>query len=209
MKGRIRLFWLILAVVCSALAVFACLYAGLFGSIINRPEGNPADTVTQFFESIRYGNYPLAYSCLSDYSTLGLEQEPETPEAKAVYDALKKSYTWSLDGDCAVNGTEATQKLRLRALNIRRTEAAVASRVDPVLQEMLAEKPNSEIYDETGGYRSSLTDAVYTEALNRALADADSLCETTNLEIRLQYIDGSWKIITDRALMNALVGGQS
>ena len=209
MKGRIRLFWLILAVVCSATAVFACLYAALFGSIINRPEGNPADTVTQFFESIRFGNYPLAYSCLSDYSTLGLEQEPETPEAKAVYDALKKSYTYSLDGDCAVNGTEATQRVRLRALNIRRTEAAVASRVDGVLQEMLAEKTNAEIYDETGAYRSSLTDAVYTEALNRALAEPDSLCETVNLEIRLQYIDGTWKIITDRALMNALVGGQS
>lgn len=209
MSGRIRLFWLILAVVCSALAVFACLYAALFGNIVNRPEGNPADTVTQFFESVRLGNYPLAYSCLSDFSTLGLEQEPETEEAKAVYDALKKSYTYSLDGDCSVNGTEATQKVRLRALNIRRTEAAISSRVDSVLQEMLSQMTNAEIYDETGTYRSSLTDAVYTEALNQALADADSLCETVNLEIRLQYIDGAWKMMTDRALMNALVGGQS
>ena len=139
----------------------------------------------------------------------GLEQEPETEEAKAVYDALKKSYTYSLDGDCSVNGTEATQKVRLRALNIRRTEAAISSRVDSVLQEMLSQMTNAEIYDETGAYRSSLTDAVYTEALNQALADADSLCETVNLEIRLQYIDGAWKMTTDRALMNALVGGQS
>ena len=108
-----------------------------------------------------------------------------------------------------MNGTEATQKVRLRALNIRRTEAAVSSRVDSVLQEMLAQMTNAEIYDETGAYRSSLTDAVYTEALNQALADADSLCETVNLEIRLQYIDGAWKMTTDRALMNALVGGQS
>ena len=209
MNGRIRLFWLITAVLFSALAVFACLYAGLFGSIYNRPEGDPADTVTQFFESIRVGNYPLAYSCLSDYSTLGLEREPETPEAKAVYDALKGSYTWSADGACLVRGTEAVQKVRLRALNIRRTEAAITSRVDSVLQEMVADMPNNEIYDETGAYRSSLTDAVYAEALRQVLADADTLCETTALEIRLQYIDGAWKILTDRALMNALVGGQS
>ena len=74
---------------------------------------------------------------------------------------------------------------------------------------MVSELPNSEIYDETGGYRSSLTDAVYAEALRQVLTDPDPLCETVSLEIRLQYIDGTWKIITDRALTNALMGGQS
>ena len=209
MNGRIHLFWLIVAVVVAALAIFACFYAGLFGSIYNRPEGDPTDTVTQFFESIRLGNYPLAYSCLSDYTTLGLENEPETPEAKAVYDAMKQSYSWSLDGSCSVSGTEATQKVNLRVLNIRRTEAAVTARVDSVLQEMIADMPSAQVYDETGAYRSSLTDAVYTEALRQALQDMDPLCETTSLELHLQYMDGSWKIITDRTLMNALVGGQS
>ena len=207
--GRIRLFWLIIAVVFAALAVFACLYAGLFGSIYNRPEGNPADTITQFFESVRVGNYPIAYACLSDYSGLGLELQPETPEAQALYAAMKQSYTWSLDGDPRISGSDATQKVQLRVLNVRRAETAATARVDSVLQSMVAELPNSEIYDEAGGYRSSLTDAVYAEALRQALLDPDSLCETVTLEIRLQYLDGTWKIITDRALMTALMGGQS
>ena len=207
--GRIRLFWLIIAVLSAALAAFGCLYAGLFGSLYNRPEGDPADTVVQFFESVRLGNYPLAYSCLSDYSSLGLEQQPETPEAQAVYTVLRQSYTYSLDGDCTVNGSDATQEVRLRVLNIRRTEAAAAALVDSVLQNMVAERPNDEVYDDAGGYRSGLTDEVYAEALRQVLSDPDPLCETVNLEVRLQYTDGAWKMITDRALMNALVGGQS
>ena len=209
MSGRIRLFWLIAAVVMAALAVFACLYAGLFGSIHNRPEGNPADTVAQFFESVRVGNYPIAYACLSDYSSLGLEQQPETPEAQALYVVMKQSYSWSPDGEARISGTDAVQKVQLRALNVRRVEAAVTARVDQVLQGMVSELPNSDVYDETGGYRSSLTDAVYAEALRQTLSDPDPLCETVNLEIRLQYLDGAWKIITDRALMTALMGGQS
>ena len=207
--GRIRLFWLIIAVIFAALAVFACLYAWLFGSIYDRPKGNPADTVATFFESVRVGNYPIAYSCLSDYSSLGLERQPETAEAQAVYAAMKQSYTWNLNGSADISSTDATQKVQLRALNVRRVEAAAAAKVDGILQSMVEDMSEDEVYDEDGNYRSSLTDTVFTEALRQTLSDPDPLCETTNLEIHLQYIDGSWKIIVDRALMTALMGGQS
>ena len=209
MSGRIRLFWVILTAMFTALAVIACVYAGLFGSMYNRPEGDPAETVTWFFDSIRIGNYPSAYSCLGDYVTLGLEREPETPEARQVYDALKKTYTWSLDGDCRVNGLEAVQPVSFRALNIRKTEDAVAKRANELFEQETADKPASEVYDETGAVLPSVTDRVYAMALEEALAYPDSLCSETGLEIRLQYADGTWKIVTDRALMNALVGGES
>ena len=71
MSGKIRLFWLILAVLFAAAAGFACFYADLFGSIYNRPDGDPGETVSQFFVSVRNGNYISAYSCLSDYLTIG------------------------------------------------------------------------------------------------------------------------------------------
>ena len=64
MSGKIRLFWLILAVLFAGLACFACFYAGLYGSIYNQPDADPAETVTRFFESIRIGDYTTAYACL-------------------------------------------------------------------------------------------------------------------------------------------------
>jgi hypothetical protein len=209
LSGRIRLFWVVFTALFAALAVLACVYSSLFGSIWNRPEGDPAETVTWFFDSIRIGNYPSAYSCLSDYVTLGLEQEPETPEARKIYDVLKKTYTWSLNGDCRVSGLEAVQPVSFRVLNIRRTEDAVAARASEIFEQETADKPVSEVYDENGAPLQTVTDRVYAMALEEALAHPDALCSETELEIKLQYVDGAWKIVTDRPLMAALVGGES
>lgn len=209
MNGRIRLFWMFFTALFAALAVLACVYAVLFGSIYNRPAGDPGETVTWFFDSIRIGNYPSAYSCLSDYMTLGLEQEPETPEARQLYEAMKKSYSYSLNGDCSINGMDAVQPVRFRALNLRRTEDAVAGLAQEIFEQQTADRPASELYGEDGALLPSVTDSVYAAALTKALENPDALCRETDLEIRLQYMDGTWKIITDRALMNALVGGES
>ena len=209
MKGRFNLFWLIFAVLFAAAAGFACFYAGLFGTIYNHPDGEPAETVILFFDSIRFRNYAQAYACLSDYTTLGLENEPESAEAKQVYEALRSSYSYTLDGSSSVNGREATQNVTLRSLNVRLTESAVQQMVNGILEKMVVELPQSEVYDGNGGYLTSLTDAVYAEALNQALQNTDALCTDTKLQIQLKYMDGMWKIVTDRSLMNALVGGEN
>ena len=209
MSGRIRLFWVVFTALFAALAVLACVYAGLFGSVWIRPEGDPAETVSWFFDSVRIGNYPSAYSCLSDYVTLGLEQEPETPEAKQIYDALKKTYSWSLAGDCRIDGLEAVQPVNFRALNISRTEEAVAKRAAEIFEQATADRPADQVYDETGAVLPAVTDQVYAMALEEALAHPDALCSETELEVKLIYTGGTWKIVTDRPLMAALVGGEN
>ena len=209
MSGRIRLFWLILAVLFAGIAGFACVYAGLYGSIYNQPDADPVETVTRFFDSVRNGNYPEAYACLSDYASLGLEKEPESAEAKQIYDTLKSSYSYSLSGTSTVTGREATQRVVLRALNLRMAETAIQQQVNGIVEEMVATLPQEEVYNGNGGYLTSFTDAVYAEAQNRALENIDSLCTDTQLLIQLKYMDGTWKIVTDRSLMSALVGGEN
>lgn len=213
MQGRIRLFWLIFAVLFAALGLLACVYAFLFGSIYNQPpQGDPKETVQLFFDGVRVGNYRIAYSCLSDYFSLGLENEPESEEARQLYRALKGSYSYNLLGESTVDGIHATQRVSLRALNIRRTEDAVAQRVDAVLEETVKDLPESSVYDEDGKYLQSLTDTVYSRALEQVLGDQgsmESLKQDTVLEIHLVYRDGLWKIVTDRALMSALMGGEN
>ena len=209
MRGRFRLFWLILAVLFAGMAGFACFFAMMYGSIYNQPDADPVETVTGFFDSLQVRNYPEAYACLSDYASLGLENEPESAEARAVYDALRSSYSYTLSGSSSVTGLEASQRVVLRALNLRMTENAVQQRVNGILEEMVATMPESEVYDGNGGYLTSFTDAIYTEALNQALQNADALCSDTQLQIQLKYMDGTWKIVTDRNLMTALIGGEN
>ena len=209
MRGRFRLFWLILAVLFAGMAAFACFFAMMYGSIYNQPDADPVETVTGFFDSLQARNYPEAYACLSDYASLGLENEPESAEARAVYDALRSSYSYTLSGSSSVTGLEASQRVVLRALNLRMTENAVQQRVNGILEEMVATMPESEVYDGNGGYLTSFTDAIYTEALNQALQNTDALCSDTQLLIQLKYMDGTWKIVTDRNLMTALIGGEN
>ena len=209
MRGKFRLFWLILAVLFAGMAGVACFYAAMYGSIYNRPDADPAETVTRFFESIRARNYPEAYACLSDYASLGLEKEPESAEARAMYDALRNSYSYTLSGSSSVTGLEASQRVVLRALNMRMTENAVQQRVNGILEELVTTMPESEIYDGNGGYLTSFTDTIYKEALNQALQNTDTLCSDTQLLIQLKYMDGTWKIVTDRNLMTALIGGEN
>ena len=209
MRGRFRLFWLILAVLFAGMAGFACFFAMMYGSIYNRPDADPVETVTRFFDSVQARNYPEAYACLSDYASLGLENEPESAEAKAMYDALRGSYSYTLSGGSTVTGLEASQRAVLRALNLRMTENAVQQQVNGILEEMVTVMPASEVYDGNGGYLTSFTDAIYREALNRALQNTDALCSDTQLLIQLKYMDGTWKIVTDRSLMTALIGGEN
>ena len=209
MRGKFRLFWLILAVLFAGMAGVACFYAAMYGSIYNRPDADPAETVTRFFESIRARNYPEAYACLSDYASLGLEKEPESAEARAMYDALRNSYSYTLSGSSSVTGLEASQRVVLRALNLRMTENAVQQRVNGILEELVTTMPESEVYDGNGGYLTSFTDTIYKEALNQALQNIDTLCSDTQLLIQLKYMDGTWKIVTDRNLMTALIGGEN
>lgn len=209
MRGRFRLFWLILAVLFAGMAGFACFFAMMYGSIYNRPDADPVETVTRFFDSVQARNYPEAYACLSDYASLGLENEPESAEAKAMYDALRGSYSYTLSGSSTVTGLEASQRVALRALNLRMTENAVQQRVNGILEEMVTAMPESAVYDGNGGYLTSFTDAIYREALNQALQNTDALCSDTQLLIQLKYMDGTWKIVTDRNLMTALIGGEN
>ena len=209
MSGRMRLFWLVFAVVFAAAAVFACFYAGLFGTVYNRPGGNPQETVQNFFESIKNGDYSSAYACLADYTSLGLETEPETAEAKALYSALKQSYGYVITGESTIEALNAVQTVRFRALNIRRAEDAISQRVNETLEELVAELPPEQVYAAEGGYLPGLTDLVYSTALERVLQNPDPLCSETGLTVHLQFRNGQWLILSDRSLQNALMGGES
>ena len=47
------------------------------------------------------------------------------------------------------------------------------------------------------------------ETLDQALQNTDTLCSDTQLLMQLKYMDGTWKIVTDRNLMTALIGGEN
>lgn len=207
MAGKINKFWLAVMIVLIALALGLCVFAVSRGSIYIRPEGEPQETVTRFFDSLEAERYEDAYACLSDYKTLGLENEPGSDAGKQVFTALKASYEYTLLGPCTVDQLTATQKLSFRYLDVKSMEASITEKVDGILETLVAERPRNEIYDENDGYLPAVTDEVYATALAQTLEDAESFYTTTELEIQLDYLNDQWLMKTSPALINAIQGG--
>ncbi len=207
MRKKIHPFWAALSVLLSLAALALCLIAGRGGTLYLRPDGDPQEVVTYFFNAIVAGEYRSAYACLSDYSELGLEHEPESGTGRTLCEALRRSYGFTLAEDCRVDRLTAVQPVLLRYLDVRSVETQIAARVEDIAAELVAERPAPEIYDEEGAYLASFTDEVYATALDEVLRDEADYYNTVPLELTLVYRGGAWRIQSSPALFTALLGG--
>ena len=175
------LFWITVSIIAVITAMILCFVGAGKGILIAKPLGDPQKTVTEFLDAIIAGDYQKAYGYLDGYSTLGLEQEPESPEGKLVMEALKQSYSYSLSGTCAKKGINASQIILLSRLDVKAVN----------------------------NYAAARSDLDYLSALQTVLADVRQYYTSDIIDISLKYINGQWKIIPDSTLISALQGGLS
>ena len=206
-SGRINVFWAVLGTVISGFAMLLCIVGSTSGTVYTKADGDPAETVQLFYDSIKKQDYVAAYSCLSDYSTLGLEKLPQTENAKLAYEALRQSYDYSIMGKPQIDRPEATVRVRFQYLDMTSFEDSVASRTNDNLAAFVKENPISAVYDENDQYLPEVTEKAYADALEFILNKADTYYSSTELSIKLEYVDGKWLIITDDAMLRPLMGG--
>ena len=96
--------------------------------------------------------------------------------------------------------------MRLRYLDLPSFEASVASRTNENLAEFVKNNPISMVYDENDQYLPSVTEKAYADALAFVLDKADSYYSSLEFQLKLEYEDGSWYIISDEVLHKALAG---
>ena len=204
---RINVFWSSIAVVACACAALLCLLASSLGILYAKPKGDPQQTVSAFFQSLSSGDYDSAYSYISGYSSLGLENTPSDTVSKTVYDALKASYSFTLSGECSVEKLSATQAIQLSYLNLPSLREDVSTKCLEKLGSIVMERKKTEVYDENDKFLPSVTAEAFEFAVNEVLNSAEKYCVTENINIKLEYKDGSWFIVPDTALINAISGG--
>ena len=185
------------------LAVFA---PGL-GTVVTAPAGDPQETVTEFFDSVITGDYPAAYACLSDYTSLGLENMPGTEAGQQIYQALRQSFSYKLYGDCVKNGLSARQQVLLTHLDVNALKADLKTAADTALAQLVQALPKNELYDENNNYLPSVTETAYANAVSSLLAHVEDYYTTTGLALELSYTTDGWRIVTNNLMLNALCGG--
>lgn len=210
MTRKPRRFNLPLAIIGVCLAAFTLVCATYFtgsGIILIHTNGNPSDVVDSFYSALIADNYPAAYGYLKDYTTLGLENEPQDGYSDKIYEALKNSYAYELTGPAVINEFTAVQDVRFTYLDITSISDDIASRIDGLLEERVEQLPWHMIYDDNGDYRTDLLDEVYDTAFANAMKSSSQYIVTTDYSVSLEYIGDNWFIIVNDDMTYCLAGG--
>lgn len=206
-NGKLKRSWAIAALVLGGAALLLSVFAPSLGTLITAPAGDPQETVTGFFDALSAGNYTEAYSYLSDYSGLGLENTPEKEAGQQIYQALRQSYSYKLYGECNVSGLSASQQVLFTHLDLTALEADLKDATNTALNQLVQTLPKDELYDENNNYLPSVTDTAYANAVSSLLGHVQDYYTTTGLELALTYTDDGWRITTNTLMLNAICGG--
>ena len=206
-KHKLRFFSLFLALVVSAAAMLLAAAGTQLGTLYAKPSGDPQAAVSAFFDALCAGNYDAAYEHLRDYADLGLAVPPSTPAGQKVYEALHRSFSYELEGDCVAEKLDAKQAVKMRYLNLPAMEGDVESETKRQIEEIVNARTTSEVYDENKHYRPEVTEEAYLAALDTVLAHAEDYYTEESFVLDLTYTDGRWQLLTSPALLRALNGG--
>ena len=205
-KGKIKIFGAVFAAILCAAAFALCVIAPGMDTVTGKTEGDPAQTVSEFFDCISVGDYDHAYTLLKDCTSLGLEKQPEDEAGRLIYAALKKSYSYKLYGEAVIEKYNAKQSVLLRSLDIDAMLDDLRAETDKTAEALARELDRAEIYDENDEYLPEFTDKVYIEAVKTVLSHAEDYYTTSGIELELVYADESWQIQLNDALTSALTG---
>lgn len=204
---KIKVSWALLSVFFTGLAMLLCIVGRSAGTVIARPAGDPQQTVEEFMDALVCGDYAEAYTHLSGYSTLGLENQPSSPAGQAIYQVLKDSFSYELYGECAVDKLEARQQVQFTYLDLKAIEGTIARETTSALEELVKSRPVSELYDENNNYLPEVSQEAYSTAVTRVLEHAEDYYTTAGLQLQLNYSGGSWQIVPGQDLLRVITGG--
>ena len=190
-----------------AVAFALCITGSVRGPVYTKTEGNPCDVITSFFDSIISGNYSSACDNLAEYSDIGLDVKPDDVVSAKMIDALRTSYDYELVGDCIINGLSASQKVRIRYLDLSKMSSDLQQNTNETIRLMVDSHLKNEIYDEDGNYRNDFISEAYSEAVDIALSHKNDYYSYSMIDIDMSYKSNHWLIYSSPELFAALCGG--
>lgn len=159
-----------------------------------------------FVQALNEGNLEAAAELMYGQPDLGVEMVPEDPESALVWDAFRSSITVELTGDWNVVQSALVRTGTITNLDVSAVLTKLPNMVQSLLdQKIAAAEDLTEIYDEQNAFRDELVEAVLREALQQALTqEAEPI--TREVTVKLVNRDGSWWVVPDQALLQAISG---
>lgn len=189
----------------------------LVGSIVlsfaalNKPEIQPPAEAKQCAEAVLNalddGDFAKVGTYLYGEPALDLDREPDTAEAKQLWNAYRDSVSVQTEGSCYGEGTDVYQTAEVTAMDISSVVSQLGSRASALLKQKLeAAGDPAGLLDENGEVPQYLKDEIRAQALTEALADSPKTV-TGQITMKLVQQHGQWWAVPDQTLLDILSGG--
>ena len=201
-----------LSKIVSALFAFlgmVLLAGGIFLSFANRNAGAPGravpqeakDCATAFLTALNGHDLESARTYLYGNPDLGLSQTSEDPQTAKVWEAFRSSFAVSDIAPFQVSQSEIRLDFTLTTLELK----ALVNL--PSLARIILDgkEDQDSLYDENGTLKPQEKTAIMEEALEKTLAEAESVNRTCT--ISLVEAEGRWWVLPNENLLSALSGG--
>ena len=205
-----RLFAALFAVV-GILSAAAAVYIGM--NFTNRdPQLLTQPTVARnkvvmLMNAVCDGDYEQASQTILGTPALGVDRDPADEVGVLIWQAYQESLSFELVGDCYTTQDGLAQNVVITGLDISTVTVNLKERSQALLEQRVREAEDiSEVYDENNEYLESFVMDVLCDAVEQALEE-DAVSRTVELTIKLRYQDGSWWVMADNGLLNAISGG--
>lgn len=181
----------------------------ILGTVYLRTSGNPEEVLQAFYDFIEAKDYENAYSCLAEYSDLGLDGNATNSNNAMVMKALRDSYRGTIITDVLTDGLKANATVRFVYLDIDEFQNIVGDNINPLLASYVEDLPRTEIYDENGDYKTEFLQMVYDEVLKDVVYEDTNIYKSIEYEVDLQYTNKGWKVLTNKDMLKGFLGGKN
>ena len=205
-SGRANVPWAVLAALLTGAALLTAIVGSSVGTLYTKPDGDPRETVSRFFDALSAEDYESAYACLGDYTGLGLEAVPADANGESVVRTMREEFDGRVTGGAEITKLSARVPVRIRYLNMPATQSDIEELINKNLEKFVKDNPRNLVYDAENHYLPELTEKLYTDALTYVLEHSNKYCVTEQFDVELAYRDGRWLILTNPKLISALTG---
>ena len=208
-KKRIRIGYAVLAAVFFCGALFVCILAGAKGTLYFAPTEDAKTSAERFLDYCVTDNEEAAMEMLSSEEPLFVTFKDEGETEKYIFNTLRQSLSYRLDGTAAMNGTHASVPATVTYLNLSSLSPDLSDKVNSLLKDKVENSRKAEVFDENNEYRPDVLNMLYEEAVVGILQTPDKYLEESSFDLEMDYKDGEWKIAPNAALKLALAGGSN
>ena len=175
--------------------------------ILLTPPDEAKNRVVAMMDAVCEGDYAEASLSILGTPSLGVDREAGSDVGILIWEAFQESMSYELVGECYTTEQGLAQNVTVTCLDITSVTEQLRDRAQTMLEQRVAEAENvSEIYDDNNEYREDFVMDILHTAVTDALKE-NTREMTVELTVRLSYQDGSWWVVADEALLDAISGG--